>query len=144
MTEMMLYTQVSRSPVIPHYTNERRPGRLVDADADKDFYISYTSADTKWAHWIARQLEQEQNWTILQAWDFQPGMTLVLEMNKAAKVAHCTLVVLSPDHLTVRYTQPEWADAFRPRPEREAALLPVRLRKCEVDGLLGSLLHRSG
>ena len=114
----------------------------MDADADKDFYISYTSADTKWAEWIAWQLEQEQYSTILQAWDFQPGMNFVLEMNKAAKVAHCTLVVLSPDYLNARYTQPEWADAFRRDPKSEkGALLPVRVRKCEVDGLLGSIVY---
>ena len=118
----------------------------MDTNAGKDFFISYTRADTKWAEWIAWQLEEAQYSTILQAWDFQPGMNFVLEMDKAATVARCTLVVLSPDYLSARYTQPEWAEAFRHDPQSEkGALLPVRVRTCEVKGLLGvNHLHRPG
>ena len=113
----------------------------MDTDTGKDFFISYTSADTKWAEWIAWQLEEAQYSTILQAWDFQPGMNFVLEMDKAAQVARCTIVVLSPAYLSARYTQPEWAVAFRHDPKSEkGALLPVRVQKCEVEGLLGSIV----
>jgi tetratricopeptide (TPR) repeat protein len=114
----------------------------VDTNAGKDFFISYTHADTKWAEWIAWQLEEAQYSTILQAWDFQPGMNFVLEMDMAATVARCTLVVLSPDYLSARYTQPEWAEAFRRDPMSEkSGVLPVRVRKCEVKGLLGSVIY---
>jgi tetratricopeptide (TPR) repeat protein len=114
----------------------------VDTDAGKDFFISYTSADTKWAEWIAWQLEEAQYSTILQAWDFQPGMNFVLEMDQAATVARCTIVVLSPEYLSARYTQPEWTEAFRRDPKSEkGALLPVRVQKCEVEGLLGSVIY---
>ncbi len=114
----------------------------MDTDAGKDFFISYTRADIKWAEWIAWQLEEAQYSTILQAWDFQPGMNFVLEMDKAATVARCTLVVLSPNYLSARYTQPEWAEAFRRDPKCEkGALLPVRVRKCEVEGMLGSVIY---
>ena len=111
-------------------------------DAGKDFFISYTSADKKWAEWIAWQLEEAQYSTILQAWDFQPGMDFVLEMDKATRVARCTIVVLSPDYLSARYTQPEWAVAFRRDPKSEkGALLPIRVQKCEVEGLLGPIIY---
>ena len=114
----------------------------MDTDAGKDFFISYTHADTKWAEWIAWQLEEAGYSTILQAWDFQPGMNFVLEMDKAATVARCTIAVLSPDYLSARYTQPEWAEAFRRDPKSEkGALLPVRVRKCEIEGLLGSIIY---
>jgi tetratricopeptide (TPR) repeat protein len=114
----------------------------VDTDTGKDFFISYTSADTKWAEWIAWQLEEARYSTILQAWDFQPGMNFVLEMDKAAQSARCTIVVLSPTYLSARYTQPEWAVAFRHDPKSEkGALLPVRVQKCEVEGLLGSIVY---
>jgi len=114
----------------------------VDTNTGKDFFISYTRADTKWAEWIAWHLEEAQYSTILQAWDFQPGMNFVLEMDKAATVARCTIVVLSPDYLSARYTQPEWAEAFRHDPQSEkGALLPVRVRTCEVKGLLGSVIY---
>jgi hypothetical protein len=91
----------------------------VDTDAGKDFFISYTRADKKWAEWIAWQLEEAQYSIILQAWDFQLGMNFVLEMDKATKVARCTLVILSPDYLSSQYTQPEWAEAFRRDPKSE-------------------------
>ncbi len=110
--------------------------------AGKDFFISYTSADKKWAEWIAWQLEEAQYSTILQAWDFQPGMDFVLEMDKATRVARCTIVVLSPGYLSARYTQPAWAVAFRRDPKSEkGALLPVRVQKCEVEGLLGPIVY---
>ena len=111
-------------------------------DAGKDFFISYMSADKKWAEWIAWQLEGAQYSTILQAWDFQPGMDFVLEMDKATRVARCTIIVLSPDYLSARYTQPEWAVAFRRNPKSEkGALLPIRVQKCEVEGLLGPIIY---
>ena len=114
----------------------------MDTDAGKDFFISYTRADTKWAEWIAWQLEETGYSTILQAWDFHPGMNFVLEMDKAATVARCTIAVLSPDYLSARYTQPEWAEAFRRDPKsKQGALLPVRVRTCEVKGLLGSIVY---
>ena len=114
----------------------------MDTSAGKDFFISYKRADTKWAEWIAWHLEEAQYSTILQAWDFQPGMNFVLEMDKAAKDARCTIVVLSPDYLSANYTQPEWAEAFRCDPKSEkGALLPVRVQKCEVEGLLGAIIY---
>ena len=54
-------------------------------DTGKDFFISYTGADKKWAEWIAWQLEEAQYSTVLQAWDFRPGMDFVLEMDKASQ-----------------------------------------------------------
>jgi tetratricopeptide (TPR) repeat protein len=118
------------------------PRRTVGTDAGKDFFISYTSPDKKWAEWIAWQLEEAQYSTILQAWDFQPGMNFVLEMDKAARVARCTIVVLSPAYLSAQYTQPEWAVAFRRDPKsKKGALLPVRVQKCEVEGLLGPIVY---
>ncbi len=114
----------------------------MDTDAGTDFFISYTHADTKWAEWIGWQLEEAGYSTILQAWDFQPGMNFVLEMDQAATVARCTIAVLSPDYLSARYTQPEWAAAFRRDPTSEkGALLPVRVQNCEVEGLLGTIIY---
>ena len=114
----------------------------MDLSIQRDFFISYTSADIRWAEWIAWQLEEAQYATILQAWDFRPGMNFVLEMDKASSLARCTLVVLSPDYLSARYTQPEWAVAFRRDPKGEQrAVLPVRVQNCEVEGLLGPIVY---
>src|SRR5947209_3986754 len=105
----------------------------------KDFFISYTSADRAWAEWIAWQLEAEGFFTVIQAWDFRPGSSFVLEMDKAAREAARTIAILSPDYLNADYPKSEWAAAFKRDPTGERGiLLPVRVQKCEVEGLLGS------
>ncbi len=103
----------------------------------KDFFISYNSADRTWAEWIAWQLEEAGYTTVLQAWDFRPGSNFVLEMQRATTEAERTIAVLSPDYLGARFTQPEWAAAFAQDPTGEkGTLLPVRVRECDLKGLL--------
>ncbi|QBD83452.1 toll/interleukin-1 receptor domain-containing protein [Ktedonosporobacter rubrisoli] len=110
------------------------------SEKTKDFFISYTQVDRAWAEWITWQLEAAGYSTILQAWDFRPGSNFVLEMDKATKIAHRTLVLLSPDYINALYTQPEWAEAFRQDPKGEqGTLLPVRIRPCPLEGLLAAI-----
>lgn len=49
----------------------------------KDFFISYTSSDEKYAKWIAELLERNGYTTIIQAWDFRPGDNFVSKINEA-------------------------------------------------------------
>jgi TIR domain len=110
-------------------------------DTHKDFFISYTSADRTWAEWIAWQLEQENYTTVIQAWDIQAGSNFVLEMDKAARTAERTIAVLSPDYFASHFTPSEWAAAFRRDPKGEHRfLVPVRVRECDVEGLLGQVV----
>ena len=107
-----------------------------------DFFISYNNADRAWVEWIAWQLEEAGYTTVLQAWDFQPGSNFVLEMQKATTAAQRTIAVLSPDYLSSRFTQPEWAAAFARDPTGEKRiLLPVRVRECNPEGLLGPIVY---
>jgi tetratricopeptide (TPR) repeat protein len=107
-----------------------------------DFFISYTGADHAWAEWIAWQLEQAGYTTVLQAWDFRPGSNFILHMDRATREAEHTLIVLSERYLQARYTEPEWAAAFRADPTgEEGLLLPVRIDDCEIEGLLGSIIY---
>jgi len=111
-------------------------------DASKDFFISYTSADQHWAEWIGWQLEEAGYTTILQAWDFHAGGNFVLDMDTATKQAKRTIAVLSPDYLDSRFTPSEWATTFRRDPKGELGLLvPVRVRPCTVEGLLGPIVY---
>ncbi len=108
----------------------------------KDFFISYNSADRRWAEWLAWVLEEAGCTTVLQAWDFRPGCNFILEMQKAASGAERTIAVLSPDYLKALYTQPEWAAAFAQDPTGEkGTLLPVRVRECDLKGLLAPIVH---
>jgi tetratricopeptide (TPR) repeat protein len=113
------------------------------AEADrKDFFISYTQGDRLWAEWIAWELEAAGYSTVLQAWDFRPGRNFVLEMDRAAKEASRTIAVLSPDYLSALFTQPEWAAAFAQDPSGEKGLLvPVLVRKVDIEGLLGQIIY---
>ena len=79
---------------------------------------------------------------VIQAWDFEPGSNWVLEMDRATSKAERTIAVLSPAFLESRYARPEWAAAFRDDPEGDRRkLVPVRVRECQPDGLLGSIVY---
>ncbi len=108
----------------------------------KHFFLSYNRADRPWAEWIAWQLEEAGYTTVLQAWDFRPGSNFVLEMQRAATEAERTIAVLSPSYLEARFTQPEWAAAFARDPTGEqGTLLPVRVRECDLRGLLPQIIY---
>ena len=108
----------------------------------KDFFISYNKADEGWAEWIAWQLEEESYTTVVQAWDFVPGSNFVLEMQKAAAETERTIAVLSPDYLASGMTQPEWAARFvEDSTGDERKLVPVRVRECELKGLLKPIVY---
>jgi len=121
---------------------EAKEKRVVDTDEPKNFFISYTHDDQHWAEWIAWQLEDAGYHTILQAWDFLAGGNFVLDMDAATKLATCTIAVLSPDYFASKFTAAEWAAAFRRDPTGEQGLLiPVRVRPCDVEGLLGQIVY---
>jgi TIR domain/NB-ARC domain len=106
------------------------------------FFVSYTSADRPWAEWIAWVLEEAGYSVRIQAWDFGAGANFVLEMDEAARISTRTVAVLSPAFLESRFGRSEWAAAFREDPEgKRRRLLPVRVRECDVDGLLGSVVY---
>ncbi len=106
------------------------------------FFVSYNSADKDWAEWIAWQLEEAGHRAVIQAWDFRPGGNFVLDMDRAAKETDKTIVVLSENYLSAKYTQSEWAGAFADDPESlERKFIPIRVRKCEPRGLLRSIVY---
>jgi len=108
----------------------------------KDFFVSYNQADRSWAEWIAWHLEDAGYSVVIQAWDFRPGANFVLEMQRAATEATRTIAVLSPDYLAALFTQPEWAAAFAQDPTGEkGTLLPVRVRECDLAGLLPQIIR---
>jgi TIR domain len=86
-------------------------------------------------------LEQAGYKTSVQAWDFRPGSNFILEMHKAARKPKRTIAVLSPDRLAAEFTQPEWAAAFAKDPTGvKKTLLPVRVGKCDLEGLLPQIV----
>jgi hypothetical protein len=108
----------------------------------KNFFISYTQSDRDWAEWIAWQLEGAGYSTVIQAWDFRPGQNFVSAMHRAAQEAERTIPVLSPSYLESKFGEAEWIVAFAQDPTGEKGLLvPVRIKKCDLEGLLGQVVY---
>ncbi|HEY1353654.1 MAG TPA: toll/interleukin-1 receptor domain-containing protein [Ktedonobacteraceae bacterium] len=107
----------------------------------RDFFISYAQEDWKAARWISQQLEEAGYTTVVPARDFLPARNFILEMD-AATQARRTLAVLSPHYLASAFTRPEWAAALRQDPTGALGLLlPVRICRCSVQGLLAQVLY---
>lgn len=97
----------------------------------KDFFISYTRADSNWAEWVAWQLEEAGYAVDIQVWDSRPSHDFIAEMDRASREAERTLAVLTPKYFESRFTQAEWTPAFA-----KGSLLPVRVADFDVEGLL--------
>src|SRR5687767_8001219 len=109
-------------------------------DSKRDFFISFNKADRSWAAWIAWVLEEAGFSVWFQDWDFKGNF--VLEMDKAHIQSRRTIAILSPDYLASRFTAPEWAARFAQDATSEHDLLiPVRVRECEVQGLLRPIVY---
>ena len=114
----------------------------MDAEAKKDFFVSYNRHDKTWAEWIAWTLEAADYTVVIQAWDFRPGGNFVLDMQRAASQAERTVAVLSKTYLESQFTQPEWAAAFAQDPTGEKHLLiPIRVEDCALTGMLATIVY---
>jgi len=108
----------------------------------KDFFVSYTGADTAWAEWIADTLERAGYSTVLQAWDFRPGQDWVHQMHEHTQRTARTIAVLSPAYLGSVFGEAEWRVALANDPTGEQGLLvPVRVTKLTPPGLLRSRVY---
>jgi hypothetical protein len=104
-----------------------------------DFFVSYTSADTAWAEWVAQTLEDASYQTVVQTWDFRPGDNFIQRMDQALADADRVVAVLSAAYFASEYTWDEWTAALvRARGER-GRLLSVRIEAVELPLLLVGL-----
>lgn len=107
-----------------------------------DFFISYNHNDQEYAKWIAWILEEAGYKVFIQAWDFQPGNNIILQMQKGATNARHTLALLSSNYTQAYFTQPEWAAAFASDPTGESrSLIPVLIEDFKLEGLLPQISY---
>ncbi|ELP63803.1 toll/interleukin-1 receptor domain-containing protein [Streptomyces turgidiscabies] len=107
----------------------------------KDFFISYTSADRRWAVWIAWELEEAGFGVLVQEWDFVPGSNWHTGMERGVTEYERTIAVLSPDYLKSVYGRQEWQVAVGADPAGfKRKLVPVRIASCTPQGLLASVV----
>jgi hypothetical protein len=110
--------------------------------SQKDFFISYNSADAQWGTWIAEQLEKAGYTTIIQAWDFLAGENFAIGMQDAVTNTKQTIAVLSDNYFRANFTQPEWAAAFVQDPTgKKRKLIPVRVRPCQPAGMFAPIIY---
>lgn len=108
----------------------------------KDFFISYTSADRKYAEWIAATLGNKGYSIIIDKSDFDVGSNFVVAMDEAIKQAKRIIAVFSPDYFLAQYTTPEWTAVFAQDPSgKKGLLIPIKVRAIEITGLLGPRIY---
>ena len=114
---------------------------MAETSANKrDFFVSFNKSDRAWATWIAWVLEEKGYSVFFQDWDFKGNF--VLEMDKAHAQSRRTVAVLSPDYLASRFTAPEWAARFAlDATSDHDLLLPIRVRPCDLEGLLAQIIY---
>jgi tetratricopeptide (TPR) repeat protein len=105
-----------------------------------DIFISYTSGDSDWAKWIARELESLGHTPHVHEWEIAGGGDIAAWMEERHHDADHILCVVSEAYLKAPYSSWErraaqWA-ATTTRPN---FALPVFIEACEAPTLLASV-----
>lgn len=115
---------------------------MVESRELRDFFVSYTQSDLKWADWIKEILEEAGYSVFLQDRDFPPGSHWPFLMDEALKKSKRIVAVLSPAYLNSDQAASEWLDACRTDPLGHARrLIPIRVEQCALDGLIASRVY---
>ena len=108
----------------------------------KNFFVSYNKADKEWAQWLDWLLRSRGYSTFTQFGDILWGSNFVARMDEGLKEAERLIMVLSPDFLSSGFTESEWTVAFAKDPDgKKGLLLPIRVRECELTGLLAPRVY---
>ncbi|MCL5037510.1 MAG: toll/interleukin-1 receptor domain-containing protein [Chloroflexi bacterium] len=106
----------------------------------KDFLINYNKADHYWALWIGRHLEDGGYHIKLKEWDTRPGTNFMQEIERLGREYAHIVALISPDYLLALNARSEWPSAFAKDAEgAKSKIIPVRIRNCELKGVLGGL-----
>jgi tetratricopeptide (TPR) repeat protein len=113
-----------------------------------DFFISYTSSDRYWAHWIGKELTALGHVAHIHEWEIERGGDIYGWMEKRLDAADHVLCVVSDEYLKAPYSTLErnaalWKAAdSRPGFVLFVAVKPARLpvlsdhiRRCELFGV---------
>jgi tetratricopeptide (TPR) repeat protein len=113
-----------------------------------DFFISYTSSDRYWAHWIGKELTAVGHAAHVHEWEIEKGGDIYSWMERRLDAADHVLCVVSDEYLKAPYSTLErnaalWKAAdSRPGFVLFVAVKPARLpvlsdhiRRCELFGV---------
>src|SRR5215469_3529191 len=105
------------------------------------FFISFNSADSTKAHWIAWTLKEAGHEVAVHDWEIPAGGNAPLWMNTKLAWADRLIAVISPDYLPARYSPMEWASQIWNDPDgTKSSVIPVIVRPTpRLPPLLNSL-----
>src|SRR5262249_12521506 len=105
------------------------------------FFISFNSADSTKAHWIAWTLKEAGHEVAVHDWEIPAGGNAPLWMNTKLAWADRLIAVISPDYVPSRYSPMEWASQVWNDPDgTKGSVIPVIVRPTsKMPPLLGGL-----
>jgi formylglycine-generating enzyme required for sulfatase activity len=108
-----------------------------------DVFISYSHTDQEWV-WneLWPRLEQVGTKVIIDCRDFEPGVPLVTEVERAVMTSRKMVLVLTPAYLNSAWTELEniLVQTLDPG-ARQRRLLPVVLQPCEIPLRIRALIY---
>ena len=108
----------------------------------KDFFVSYTSLDEKYAVWIASILEKDKYSVVIQKWDFRPGDNLVNRIHESLQECNKLIIILSENYLNSRWCEAEWTSKLSEQIETsERKVIPIRIEPVVPKGLLKNIIY---
>lgn len=110
----------------------------------KDFFVSYTGSDQKYATWIAKILESsDSKYSVtIQVRDFLPGDDFVSKINSALIECDKLIVVLSKRYLDSEWCKAEWTAKYTEQiNEENRKIIPIRIEEITVKGLLANISY---
>ncbi|MDR2712258.1 MAG: toll/interleukin-1 receptor domain-containing protein, partial [Clostridiales bacterium] len=108
----------------------------------KDFFISYTGTDKRFATWVAEILEDNNYSITIQAWDFKPGDNFVSKINEALLECDKLIVILSENYLKSEWCEAEWTSKLAEQVKlKERHIIPIRIEPVDLKGLLSPIVY---
>ena len=102
-----------------------------------DYFVAYHAVDQRWAEWVGQRLQEAGYSVELQSYDYWARSSMILEMFAVSAIADATIALLSPEFLAGNLDRPEWQAAHAQDPTASLGILiPVRVRECDVAGVL--------
>lgn len=93
-------------------------------------FVSYTSSDREWAHWIGWQLKSAGHEPFVHDWEIGAGESIAGWMEERIKQADRLIGVFSDEYCNAAYSQTErWAAFWEDPRGRSGYLVPVEVRK---------------
>ena len=101
-----------------------------------DIFVSYTSSDREWAHWIALELESLGHVAHVHEWEIEGSGSIYAWMEKRHDAADRVLCVVSDEYLKASYSTLErHAALWQAASKRPGFVLLVAVRPCKFPTL---------